>query len=65
MDSNCHCLIYGLETNSKGKKTEEFLADTAFEVEKIVSENRRMGIFMPHTDLGFMICPNFKSFETS
>lgn len=28
MDSNCHSVIYGLETNSRGEKLEEFMAGT-------------------------------------
>ena len=35
MDSNCHSVIYGLETNSRGEKLEEFLAETGLEVENV------------------------------
>ena len=38
MDSNCHSVIYGLETNSRGEKQEEFLAETGLEVENIGKE---------------------------
>ena len=38
MDSNCHSVIYGLETNSRGEKLEEFLADTGLEVENVGKE---------------------------
>ena len=38
MDSNCHSVIYGLETNSRGEKLEEFLAETGLEVENVGKE---------------------------
>ena len=38
MDSNCHSVIYGLETNSRGEKLEEFLAETGIEVENVGKE---------------------------
>ena len=38
MDSNCHSVIHGLETNSRGEKLEEFLADTGLEVENVGKE---------------------------
>ena len=38
MDSNCHSVIYGLETNSRGETLEEFLADTGLEVENVGKE---------------------------
>ena len=34
MDSNCHSVLYGLETNSRGEKLEDFLAETGLEVGK-------------------------------
>ena len=38
MDSNCHSVIYGLETNSRREKLEEFLADTGLEIENVGKE---------------------------
>ena len=38
MDSNCHSVIYGLETNGRGEKLEEFLAETGLEVENVGKE---------------------------
>ena len=34
-DSNCHSVIYELETNIRGEKLEEFLADTGLMVEVV------------------------------
>ena len=38
MDSNCHSVIYGIETNSRGEKLEEFLAETGLEVGNVGKE---------------------------
>ena len=38
MDSNCHSVIYGLETNNRGEKLEDFLADTGLLVENFGRE---------------------------
>ena len=38
MDSNCHSVIYGLETNTRGEKLEEFIAETGLEVVNIGKE---------------------------
>ena len=38
MNSNCHSVIYGLETNSRGEKLEEFLAETGLEVGNVGKE---------------------------
>ena len=38
MDSNCHSVIYGLETNGRGEKLEEFIAETGLEVENVGKE---------------------------
>ena len=38
MDSNCHSITYGLETNKRGEKLEVFLADTGLIIENIGKE---------------------------
>ena len=38
MDSNCHSVLYGLETNNRGHKLEEFMAENSLEVENVGKE---------------------------
>ena len=35
MDSNCHSVLYGLETNQRGEKLEKFVAETGLVVENV------------------------------
>ena len=35
MDSNCHSTLFGLETNRRGEKLEDFVMDEGFEVENV------------------------------